>query len=213
MAVPRKASIVLYTGMDMRSHRVRLALSEKQVSYDVVFVDEEHPSEDLQEINPHNNVPTLVDRGDLVINQSHVIVEYLDERFPHPPLLPVYPVARARARLMIHRIEQDWYRLAYLIDKHRDDATQADRYRQALRDQLVKLLPAFERFDYFLSHDFSLVDCTIAPLLWRLPYYGVDLPEEALAIKDYAQKIFARSSFKSSILDCEYVLGGVDEAC
>jgi stringent starvation protein A len=210
MAIPKKASITLYTGMDMRSHRVRLALSEKQVSYDVIFVDEDHPSLDLQEINPHNNVPTLVDRGDLIINQSHVIVEYLDERFPHPPLLPIYPIARARARLMIFRIEQDWYRLAHLIEQS-TDAKRADRYRHALREQLLKLLPAFARFDFFLSQDFSLVDCTIAPLLWRLPYYKIELGEEAAPIMNYAKRIFERSSFKSSILDVEHALGAEDE--
>ena len=145
-----------------------------------------------------------------MLNQSNIIMEYLDERFPHPPLLPVYPVAKAKARLMIYRIEKDWITLLDKIDQQAPDAEQA---RESFRNQLISLIPVFSEMPYFLSQEFSLVDCTIAPILWRLPQYGIELPEKAQPIIDYANRIFERNSFQVSLSETEQeIRGGLDEA-
>ena len=180
------------------SQRVKIVLAEKGVSFDVVHIDPEQPSEDFIDINPYGDLPTLVDR-DLMLNQSNIIMEYLDERFPHPPLLPVYPVAKAKARLMIYRIEKDWITLLDKIDQQAPDAEQA---RESFRNQLISLIPVYSEMPYFLSQEFSLVDCTIAPILWRLPQYGIELPEKAQPIIDYALIVFSESvtAFRSAYL-------------
>ena len=135
-----------------------------------------------------------------MINQSNIIMVYLDERFPHPPLLPVYPVAKAKSRLMIYRIEKDWYDLIKTIEAGGDEA---DAAREAFLNQLIALIPVFSEMPYFLSQEFSLVDCTIAPVLWRLPQYGIELPEKAEAIIEYANRVFARNSFQGSMSETE----------
>ena len=162
MAIIKRSVMTLYSGpADIQSHRVRIVLAEKAVTVDVLNVDLDNPPEDLVDLNPYSSVPTLVDR-DLVLYEPNVIMEYLDERFPHPPLLPVYPVARAKSRLMIYRIEQDWYSLAKKIETSDDDAEVAEA-RVELRDSLAALAPVFNDMPFFLSNDFSLVDCCIAP--------------------------------------------------
>jgi RNA polymerase-associated protein len=181
------------------SHRVKIVLAEKGVNFDIVYIDPENPSEDFLDLNPYGNLPTLVDR-DLMINQSNIIMEYLDERFPHPPLLPVYPVAKAKSRLMIHRIEKDWFSLLKIIENNGKDADEA---REQFLSQLISLIPVFSEMPFFLSQEFSLVDCTIAPVLWRLPQYGIELPEKAAAIKDYANRMFSRNSFQASLSELE----------
>ena len=127
-------------------------------------------------------------------------MEYLDESFPHPPLLPVYPVAKAKTRLMIYRIEKDWYSLIQTIDA---GGEAADAARESFLNQLIALIPVFSEMPFFLNQEFSLVDCTIAPVLWRLPQYGIELPEKAEAIVEYANRIFARNSFKGSMSETE----------
>ena len=192
--------MTLYSdALGIHSHRVRIVLSEKGVSVDVLNIDLEAPPEDFKELNPYGNVPTLVDR-DLVLYQPNTIMEYLDERFPHPPLLPVYPVARAKCRLMIFRIEQDWYTL---YDAIRAGGKGVDAVRKSLEEALVSLAPVFGDMPYFLSDDFSLVDCTLAPLLWRLPDLGVNIPKKAKTIHDYAERMFARESFQTSLSESE----------
>ena len=181
------------------SHRVKIALAEKGVSFDIVYVDPENPPEDFLDVNPYGNLPTLIDR-DLMINQSNIIMEYLDERFPHPPLLPVYPVAKAKSRLMMYRIEKDWYSLIQIIEAGGEEA---DAARESFLSQLIALIPVFSEMPYFLSQEFSLVDCTIAPVLWRLPEYGITLPEKASAITEYTQRIFERNSFQGSLSEAE----------
>lgn len=181
------------------SHRVKIVLAEKGVNFDIVYIDPENPSEDFLDLNPYGNLPTLVDR-DLMINQSNIIMEYLDERFPHPPLLPVYPVAKAKSRLMIHRIEKDWFSLLKIIENNGKDADEA---REQFLSQLISLIPVFSEMPFFLSQEFSLVDCTIAPVLWRLPQYGIELPEKASTIKDYANRMFSRNSFQASLSELE----------
>src|ERR1700730_10581549 len=166
MTILKRAIMTLYSGdLDIYSHQVRIVLAEKGVNVDIVNVDLNNPSEDLLELNPYNTLPTLVDR-DLVLYNANIIMEYLEERFPHPPLLPVYPVARAKSRLMIYRIEKDWYSLVDRIEK--GNKKDADVARKELEESLTKLAPVFGDSPYFLSDEFSLVDCCIAPLVWRL---------------------------------------------
>ncbi len=194
--------MTLYSGaLDIYSHQVRIVLAEKGVSVDVLNVDINHPSEDLVELNPYNTLPTLVDR-DLVLYQASIIMEYLDERFPHPPLLPVYPVARAKSRLMMYRIERDWYSLMKQIEVDMD-SDEAEVARRELSNGLTALAPVFAEAPYFLSEDFSLVDCWIAPLLWRLPSLSVELSPKAKPIFKYAEKVFARDSFQASLSESE----------
>lgn len=181
-------------------HQVRIVLAEKGVNVEVIDVNPNDPPEELLMLNPYQCLPTLVDR-DLVVYSSSIIMEYLDERFPHPPLLPVYPVARAKTRLMMSRIAEDWYSLLHKIEKNEGDVTQA---KKELLDSIVSINSAFAEEEYFLSEDFSLVDCCIAPLLWRLPKYGMELPtKQAAAIIAYAKRVFARNSFQVSLTKSE----------
>ena len=205
MAIIKRSVMTLYSGAgDIQSHRVRIVLAEKAVTVDVLNVDLNNPPEDLVDLNPYNSVPTLVDR-DLVLYEPNIIMEYLDERFPHPPLLPVYPVARAKSRLMVYRIEQDWYGLVKkIVSSGKENDIEAAR--QELRDSLTALAPVFADMPFFLSNDFSLVDCCIAPLLWRLPSMAIKLPPKAKAVLDYGQRIFARDSFQVSLTEYEQEL-------
>lgn len=186
--------------MDVHSHRVRIVLAEKGINVELIFVDDHNKPEDLIDLNPYNTVPTLVDR-DLVLYHSQVIVEYLDERFPHPPLMPVDPVSRARSRMMLYRIQRDWYALQEDIIHGNEQV--AEKARRELRDSVTIIAPVFEQKKYFMSDDFSLVDCTIAPILWRLPFYGVELPTQAKAIDLYTQRIFNRDSYINGLSEAE----------
>lgn len=207
MTAVRRAVMTLYSGdIDIYSHQVRIVLAEKGVGVDVTNVDSNHPSEELASLNPYNSLPTLVDR-ELVLYQSNVIMEYLDERFPHPPLLPVYPVARAKSRLMLYRIERDWYSLLSTITGA--DPAAAARARQELLHGLLALEPVFDSMPYFLSEDFTLVDCSIGALLWRLPLYKISLPRDKAGIMNYAERVFAREAFQSSLTESEREIRGV----
>ena len=201
MTMLKRSVMTLYSGsLDIYSHQVRIVLAEKGVSVDVLNVDANHPCEDLIDLNPYNTLPTLVDR-ELTLYNANVIMEYLDERFPHPPLLPVYPVARARSRLMMYRIKRDWYSL---LDRIQGEDEKAIKAAQAgLKEGLVTLTPVFADTPYFLSEDFTLVDCCLAPILWRLPYLGVDLPRSAKPIQQYADRLFERESFQVSLSEAE----------
>ena len=183
------------------SHRVRLVLAEKSINIDFVDVGEGNLPEDLLDINPYNSVPTLVDR-DLVLYDSRVIIEYLDERFPHPPLMPVDPVTRAQFRMALYRIERDWYSVAEELSGGgaRKPVTQA---RRVLQDSIVSSVEIFSAKRFFLSEEFSLVDCTIAPILWRLPAYNIELPTQARPILQYMDEVFSRPSFQESLTELE----------
>ena len=199
MIMPKRSSITcLSDSVELSNHRARIALAEKGVSAEVEYIDLANPTEDFLSLNPYHTLPVLIDR-DLVLNQGNIIIEYLAERFPHPPLLPVYPVARARTRLMIYRVEQDWYVPAQNIEQGID----VEKSKEQLRDQIIKVVPAFNEMPFFLSPEFSLVDCTIAPVLWRLQHYEIVLPEKAKPVLDYANRIFTRPSFKASLSDQE----------
>ncbi len=208
--VANKRSIMtLYSGAaDILSHRVRIVLAEKGVSADVVSTDTTEKLEDLLELNPYGSTPTLVDR-ELVLYDANIIVEYLDERFPHPPLMPVYPVARAKTRLMIYRIDREWSDLVRKIEGGKPAEAQAAA--KELRNYLVKLAPVFNSSAFFLNEEFSLVDCCIAPILWRLPSWGITLPPEAKAVYKYAERMFARDSFQASLTEAEQDLRKVSK--
>ena len=181
------------------SHRVRMVLAEKGITVDILDTDPSDPGEDMLEYNSYGNLPTLVDR-DLVLYQPQIIMEYLDERFPHPPLLPVDPVQRANSRIHLHRVDEDWFRPVQAILANGDPDGSA---RKRLKESLVKTAPVFEAHPYFMSEELTLVDCSIAPLLWRLPMMGVKLPSAAMPIVEYAARVFKHESFKASLTELE----------
>src|SRR5579872_6157415 len=205
----KRSIMTLYSGaLDIHSHRVRMVLAEKGVSVDVINIDNNDKLEDLLELNPYGTSPTLVDR-ELVLFDSNIIMEYLDERFPHPPLMPVYPVARAKTRLMIYRIDREWSELVRKIENGK--AAEAQAASKELRNYLVKLAPVFASATFFLNEEFSLVDCCITPILWRLPSWGITLPPEAKAVYKYAERMFARDSFQASLTEAEQDLRKVSK--
>ena len=188
---------------DHMSHRVRIVLAEKGVTVDVVDCDPDDIPAEVSEINPYNNLPTLFDR-DLVLYEPNIMIEYLDERFPHPPLLPVYPVARANARMFLHRIEKEWTPLIRTIEAAKHNNKRSPSAVKELKEQLIAVAPIFEEMPYFMSEEFSLVDCYLAPLLWRLPALGIELNGAgSKEINAYMNRIFSRSSFKASLTDQE----------
>ena len=186
---------------DIHSHRTRVVLAEKNINIEISNVAGPDLPEDLMDLNPYHTVPTLIDR-DLTLYDSRVIVEYLDERFPHPPLMPVDPVTRAQFRLALFRIEKDWYSIAEEAAAN-GDSKLATRPRKMLRESILQSTEIFAARPYFLSEEFSLVDCTIAPLLWRLPVYGIDLGADAEPIEAYMNRVFARRSFQQSLTELE----------
>ena len=186
---------------DIHSHRTRLVLAEKNINVEISNVMGPDLPEDLMDLNPYHTVPTLVDR-DLTLYDSRVIIEYLDERFPHPPLMPVDPVTRAQFRLALFRIEMDWYSIAQEAETSIDGKL-GTKARKMLRESILQSMELFGARPYFLSEDFSLVDCTIAPLLWRLPVYGIDLGKDAEPIEEYMDRVFARRSFQQSLTELE----------
>ncbi len=186
--------------VDPQCHRARIVLAEKDITVEIHDVDMDNLPEDLLDLNPYATVPTMVDR-DLVLYNARVLIEYLDERFPHPPLMPVDPVSRAKSRLALFRIESDWFSL--LDDIERGNEKKKAQAKKALTDSLINSIEVFAAMPYFLSNDFSLLDCSIAPILWRLPYYGIKLPASAKPVTDYMIKVFARPSFQASLSEQE----------
>jgi len=201
----KRSVMTMYSGAKCPySHRVRLVLAEKNITVEIVDVEPNNISEDLMDLNPYGTLPTLVDR-DLILYQSRIIMEYLDERFPHPPLLPVDPVSKASSRLFLHRVDNDWYRL---MDQIVGGGKPATRARKELRESLSVTAPVFGSRSFFMSDEFTLVDCSIAPLLWRLPSLGVELPEQAKPVEEYAKRLFDRTSFQDSLTELEKEMRG-----
>ena len=200
----KRASMTLFSDpRDHYSHRVRMVLCEKGVSVDVVDVDPSQRPEDLSEINPYGTLPTLLDR-DLVLYKSTVIMEYLDERFPHPPLLPVYPVARAQCRLLMHRIELDWSKRVDVLLAGRGRETAMDKARKELRESLAAIAPVFAERPFFMNEDFTLVDCFVAPILWRLNALDLKLSARQLKpMQRYMNDMFERDTFQESLTEPE----------
>src|SRR5215468_5149513 len=205
MALTQRSRTVLtlYSSRDsVHCHRVRLVLAAKGVVYDLVPVNPDSPPEDLLDLNPYNSVPTLVDR-DLVLYDTGVICEYLDERYPHPPLMPVDPLSRARLRLAIVRIERDWLSI---VSQVLGGGRPAETARKRLREALLAALPLFKAAKFFLNPELSLADCALAPLIWRLQQLGVVLPREAHIIADYGERIFRNPGFTRSLTAEEKLL-------
>ena len=205
MAVaPNKRSVMtLFSSpTDIFCHQVRIVLAEKGVSVEVENVEPGHLPQDLIDLNPYQSVPTLVDR-DLTLYDPLIIMEYLDERFPHPPLMPVYPVARGTSRQLMNRIENDWYSLMYKIEK--GNAQEAASARNQLTEELLAVSPVFAEKPFFMSDEFSLVDCYLAPLLWRLPVLGIQIDPKPSNkhLQVYMQKVFARDAFLASLTELE----------
>lgn len=201
MANRRSVMTLFSRPTDIHSHRTRLVLAEKNINIEINEVLGLDLPEDLMDLNPYHTVPTLVDR-DLTLYDSRVIIEYLDERFPHPPLMPVDPVTRAQFRLALFRIETDWYAIAKEAETSVDGKL-GSKPRKILRESILQSSELFGARPFFLSEDFSLVDCTIAPLLWRLPIYGIDLGKNAEAIEGYMDRVFSRRSFQESLTELE----------
>ncbi len=135
------------------SHRVRIVLAEKGVSVDSIDIDPlDYPAE-LAELNPYCSLPVLVDR-ELVLYESRVIMEYIDERYPHPPLMPVYPVARADSRQFLWRVERDWCSRLDVIGSPRSTEKSVAKARTELRDELISVAPVFGDRPFFMNDEF-----------------------------------------------------------
>lgn len=200
MAVANKRStMALFSDpSDHYCHRVRIVLAEKGVTVDVIDVQNGKYPEEMLEANPYGTTPTLLDR-ELNLYNANVMMEYLDERFPHPPLLPVYPVARANSRQLVQRIERDWCRLADIILAAKSKPADVSAARKELRESLIGVSPIFAEMPFFMSEEFSLVDCCLIPILWRLPLMGIELPRQAKPLQDYMERMFARESVQTSL--------------
>lgn len=202
IAASKRSVMTLFScSTDMLSHQVRIVLAEKGVSVEIESINPENPPQELKELGTPCSVPTLIDR-DLTLYLPYVITEYLDERFPHPPLMPVYPVARAQSRLMMHHIENNWYSLLKKIKEGNEQ--EADTARKNLRAQLLEGTSLIKPNGYFMGDDFSLVDCQLAPLLWRLAELKIVLNgEDAKQIRGYMGRVFQRDGFLASLSEAE----------
>ena len=188
------------TATSVEDHRTRIVLAEKDIAHEAIIVDPKKLPEDLIDLNPYGTVPTLVDR-DLVLYNSRVIMEYLEERFPHPPLMPVGPVARAQARLALFRVENDWYPLVdAIVNKPEKTAAKA---RKELAESIASTASVFDAMPFFLSEEFSLVDASILPILWRLKHFGIELPKNCKPVEHYMKRMFAREGFQLSLTEAE----------
>lgn len=206
MAVsPRlRNALTLFSARDcVVCHRVRLVLAAKGVTYELVIVDPANPPEDLVDLNPYHSVPTLVDR-DLVLYAASVVSEFLDERYPHPPLMPVDPLSRARLRLAMLRLEHEWVPHVQAIQN--GTKSQAEAGRKRLKELLIASLPLFKASKFFLNPEMSLADCAVAPIIWRLPALNITLPKEAKVIEDYGMRIFRNPGFARSLTPEEKAL-------
>ena len=202
--VTKRSSMTLFSDpRDHYSHRVRMVLAEKGVTVEIIDVVAGKEPEDLAEINPYNTLPTLADR-DLALYEANVIMEYLDERFPHPPLLPVYPVQRALSRLWITRVEKEWSSRLDILMAGKGRETILSKARKELRESIIAIAPIFAEKPHFMNDEFSLVDCCVAPILWRLKEVDITLPEKSTRpLHKYMQKMFERDAFRASLTETE----------
>lgn len=181
------------------SHRCRIVLYEKGMDFEIIDVDQMDKSEDVAAINPYNKVPVLVER-DLILTEANIINEYIDERFPHPQLMPADPVMRGRARLFLHRFEQELYSNVNIIQQ---GGKSADKARAIIRDNLTQLSQILSKQKYLLGSEFSMLDVAVAPLLWRLDHYGIQMGKEAAPLMKYSERLFARQGFIDSLTPAE----------
>jgi stringent starvation protein A len=206
VASTRRSVMTLFsdpTGLE--SHRVRMVLAEKGINVEIVDVVGDAIPEDLIDLNPYNTVPTLIDR-ELVLHEAQVIMEYLDERFPHPPLMPVDPVSRAQFRSAFFELRDGWFQQAKVIET--GGTAEVRQARKELREALLASADGFGMRPFFLSDEFSLMDCSVAPLLWRLPRYGIELGGKGKHIIQYAKRVFLRPSFAKSLTELEREMRG-----
>ena len=191
----------LYSGtVDPYSHRCRIVLFEKGMEFEVIDVDLTNKTEDLAILNPYGEVPVLVER-DLVLSEANIINEYIDERFPHPQLMPADPVMRARARLFLYNFEKDLF--SHIKDIESMDAGVADKARKIVRDNLTQLVPIFSKQSYLMGDEYSMLDVAITPLLWRLGHYGIELPNQAAPLLKYAERLFSRPMYAEAMTPSE----------
>jgi RNA polymerase-associated protein len=193
----------LYSGTtDPFSHRCRIVLFEKGMDFEVIDVDLFNKPEDIAIVNPYNRVPVLVDR-DLVLYESNIINEYIDERFPHPQLMPPDPIMRARARQLLHTFEHELFSYIPALEASQKGI---EKTRTHVRDYLVPLASMFAKQKFMLGDEFSMLDVAIAPLLWRLEHYNIDLPRAASPLMKYAERIFSRQGFIDALTPSEKVM-------
>ena len=206
VSLSKRTSMALFSDeRDHYSQRVRIVLQEKGILSEIIHTDKDNLSKDLLEISPYATLPVLVDR-DVCLYDSVTLMEYLDERFPHPPLLPVYPVARANIRLYIQRIEKDWCLLFdQLNDKKIKDARKKNLLKKQLKSIILSSSPIFKEKPFFMNEEFSLVDCCIAPILWRLPFIGIEIPKNSKTkpIHEYMLRVFTKKCFLDSLSEYE----------
>jgi len=196
--------MTLYSGTTCPfSQRCRNVLYEKGMDFQIVDVDLHNKPEDLAVMNPYNQVPVLVER-DLILYESNIINEYIDDRFPHPQLMPADPVMRARARLFLFRFEHEMFVHVETLEK--GNQRTIDKARAAIRDSLTQIAPVFAKQKYMLGDEFSMLDVAIVPLLWRLDYYGIQLPKQAAPLMKYAERLFSRTAFIDSLTASEKVM-------
>ena len=200
--------MVLYSGTTCPfSQRCRLVLFEKGMDFEIRDIDLFNKPEDISVMNPYGQVPILVER-DLVLYESNIINEYIDERFPHPQLMPADPVMRARARLFLFNFEKELFvhvgTLENVAAKGHEKAH--EKARAGIRDRLTQLAPVFLKNKFMLGDDFSMLDVAIAPLLWRLDYYGIDMSKNAVPLLKYAERIFSRPAYIEALTPSEKVM-------
>ena len=196
--------MTLYSGItDPFSHRCRIVLYEKGMDFEIIDVDLMNKPEDLAVMNPYNRTPVLVER-DLVLYESNIINEYIDERFPHPQLMPADPVMRARARLFLFRFEQELFNHVQTLESGTQKAQ--EKARLYIRENLIQIAPIFVKQKYMLGEEFSMLDVAIAPMLWRLDHYGIRLGKPAAPLMKYAERIFSRPAFIEALTPSEKVM-------
>jgi RNA polymerase-associated protein len=196
--------MTLYSGTTCPfSQRCRNVLYEKGMDFQIVDVDLHNKPEDLAVMNPYNQVPVLVER-DLILYESNIINEYIDDRFPHPQLMPADPVMRARARLFLFRFEHEMFCHVETLEK--GNPRNLDRARASVRDSLTQIAPVFTKQKFMLGDEFSMLDVAIVPLLWRLDYYNIQLPKQAAPLMKYAERLFSRPAFIDSLTASEKVM-------
>lgn len=203
VAVNKRSVMTLFSDLtNIYGHQIRLVLAEKGVTAEIEIVEPNHLPQELIDLNPYGTIPTLIDR-DLTLFEPHIALEYLDERFPHPPLMPVYPIARAQSRLVMYRIRREWYK-TYEIIMNAPSSSQAAVARKTLQDDLTAISVLFKEKPYFMSDDFSFNDCYMAPLLWRLPLLNIQFHKVAEKnLLPYMERLFERSAFIDSLTEEE----------
>lgn len=196
----RSSMALLSDGKSHYSHRVRIVLAEKGVVSEIISIDANNKPQELADLNPYNSLPVLVDR-DLSLYESWVMMEYLDERFPHPPLMPVQPVARAYTRLWRYRIQNDWAGLVDTLFDPKADKKLQQNAQKELRESIITVAPIFAEKPFFMSDELTLIDCCMSPILWRLKAMGIELPKtkQVKPLQEYMLRMFSRPAFRISL--------------